>query len=127
MHDKTSEDTMTTMRCDRESWKCLEGQRGGEGSSPRFFGHEAIAATTRRRPDACQRGTAVIVMLFLMAILMLLVAGNVRTLVQLKQELRLVERKQIRRLERGAQVGRTNAVPRIVMQPEKSSVQAPSK
>jgi hypothetical protein len=42
---------------------------------------------------------AVVSMVALMAILVILVAANVKALWQLKQELRLVEQKQIRRLQ----------------------------
>jgi hypothetical protein len=78
---------------------------------------------------------AVVVMLILMAILMMFVASNVRTLVQLKQEIRLVERKQIRRLDADARThanvntNPTNAIPQatIAAPMEQANAQAPSK
>ncbi len=91
-----------------------KNRRRGNGSSPRRRVRGDVG-TSRPHPGPgrsshSQSGTAVLLMLVLMAILMILVASNVRTLWQLKQELRLVERRQIRRLE--AEAARTNAVPR---------------
>jgi hypothetical protein len=86
-----------------------------------------------RRVRAEERGMAVVVMLILMAILMLFVASNVRTLVQLKQEIRLAERKQIHRLEADgrthANSNPTNAITQntIAVAPESANAQAASK
>ena len=46
-----------------------------------------------------ERGTAVIVMLFLLAILLIYIGGNLRTLDSLGRELKILEQKQTRRLE----------------------------
>jgi hypothetical protein len=46
-----------------------------------------------------QRGTAVIVMLFLLAILLIYVGGNLRTLDSLGRELKILEQRQTQRLE----------------------------
>ncbi|MDB6108631.1 MAG: hypothetical protein JWR69_381 [Pedosphaera sp.] len=54
-----------------------------------------------------ERGVAVIIVLALIAILMILVASNVKALHQLQRELRLVEHKQLQ--QRAAGVARTNA------------------
>ena len=53
---------------------------------------------TRKRRQA-ERGTAVIVMLFLLAILLIYIGGNLRTLDSLGRELRILEQKQTHRLE----------------------------
>ena len=78
----------------------------------RCYEHSSVS---RLRADPRQRGTAVLLMLFLMAILMLLVASNVRTLIQLKQELRLVERKQMKRLETNS--GRERKIKSVAQTP----------
>ena len=62
-------------------------------------------ATTKRR----QSGSAVIVVIALLAILLVYVAGNIRTLSNLGRELRLLERQQIRRLQTAAH--QTNSPP----------------
>ena len=56
----------------------------------------------RRPPTAFsnERGSAVVVFLALLAIMLVLVAANSKTLVLLKKELRLVEHQQVQRLER---------------------------
>jgi hypothetical protein len=46
-----------------------------------------------------QGGSAVIVVMALVAILLLYVAGNLRTLDHLSRELKLLEKKQVRRLQ----------------------------
>jgi hypothetical protein len=97
--------------------------------------HAAALRTLQRprRARAEERGMAVVVMLILMAILMMFVASNVRTLVQLKQEIRLVERKQIHRLEADgrthANANQTNAITQtaIAVPPESANAQAASK
>ena len=62
-----------------------------------------------------ERGMAVIVVLALVAIVLIYVAGNLRALHNLGGELKLVERRQIHRLQNTAQEGKalvvTNAVP----------------
>ena len=57
-----------------------------------------------------ERGSAVLVVLALLAIILVYVAYNVRTLDLLRQDVRLVERQQLRRL---AACARTNAPPRV--------------
>jgi hypothetical protein len=57
----------------------------------------------------CQSGSAVIVIMALLAILLIYVAGNLRTLANLGRELRLLERQQTRRLQMAAP--RTNSPP----------------
>jgi hypothetical protein len=51
-----------------------------------------------RRPTH-QSGTAVIVVLVIIAILMIYVAANIRTLNNVGRELKLIEQKQVRRLQ----------------------------
>ena len=51
------------------------------------------------RPRQRQSGSAVIVVMALLAILLVYVAGNIRTLSHLGRELRLLERQQTRRLQ----------------------------
>ena len=63
---------------------------------------------SRRR----QSGSAVIVVIALLAILLVYVAGNIRTLSNLGRELRLLERQQTRRLQ-GAAL-RTNLPPAVI-------------
>jgi len=98
-------------------------------SSPPIYRWVSLRTLQRpRRARAEEHGMAVVVMLILMAILMLFVASNVRTLVQLKQEIRLVERKQIRRLEADARTHpNTNTQTTIAVPPETANAQAPSK
>lgn len=60
---------------------------------------------------ARQRGTAVVVLLAMLAIMMILVAANGRTIFHLQRELRLIERQQVQRLN----AAQTNAV--IVVPP----------
>ncbi len=60
---------------------------------------------------ARQRGTAVVVLLAMLAIMMILVAANGRTIFHLQRELRLIERQQVQRLN----AAQTNAV--IVLPP----------
>ncbi|MHB8523166.1 MAG: hypothetical protein ACYDH9_20770 [Limisphaerales bacterium] len=54
------------------------------------------------RPLASDRGFAVLVLLVLLSIMLLLVAGNTRTVNLLRQELKLVEKRQVERLAIGA-------------------------
>lgn len=59
----------------------------------------------------CEQGVAVIVVLALLAILMLYIAANVRSLRIMSQEIKLVEQRQIRRWNSGA------AVPAVTVPP----------
>jgi len=72
--------------------------------------HHVSHGTPRRRR---QSGSAVIVVMALLAIILVYVAGNLRTLNNLGRELRLVERQQTRRLQRAAQT--TNTPPAITV------------
>jgi type II secretory pathway component PulK len=65
---------------------------------------------------ATERGVAVIIVLALIAVLMILVASNVRALQQLQRELRLVEHKHLQRRE--ASGTRTNAITPVRFAPE---------
>ena len=58
---------------------------------PEFI-HSATA------PHARERGSAVVVLLALLAIMLILVAANGKTLLNLQKELRLIERQQLLRL-----------------------------
>ncbi len=60
-----------------------------------------------------QSGSAVIVVMALVAIILVYVAGNLKTLANLGRELKLLERQQIRRLQT-VSVG-TNAPPAITI------------
>ncbi len=51
------------------------------------------------RPRRRQSGSAVIVVLALLVIMLIYVAGNLRTLSSLERELKLLERQQTRRLQ----------------------------
>jgi Tfp pilus assembly protein PilX len=72
------------------------------------------------RPRRRQAGSAVIVVMALLAIILIYVAGNLRTLSNLGRELRLLERQQTRRLQTAnattnsptATLTGTNSVPR---------------
>ncbi len=67
------------------------------------------ASLPRRR----QSGSAVIVVMALLAIMLIYVAGNLRTIAHLGREVRLVEQQQIRRLQKEA--ARTSATPAITV------------
>jgi hypothetical protein len=67
--------------------------------APRITHHELGLAPCRRRHS----GSAVIVVMALVAIILVYVAGNLRTLHNLGRELRLIERQQVRRLQRATQ------------------------
>jgi len=59
--------------------------------------------TSRRQPPrkpTHQSGMAVIVVLMIIALLMIYVAGNLRTLNNVGKELKLIEQKQVHRLEK---------------------------
>jgi hypothetical protein len=60
-----------------------------------------------------QSGSAVIVVLALLAIILIYVAGNLRTMANLGRELKLVERQQIHRLQAAAP--NTNSPPAITI------------
>jgi len=66
------------------------------------------ARTTSDRSS--ERGTAVIIVIAFLSILLVYLATNIMTLSRLGHELRLLEQMQTRRLAR--QVAMTNAVPR---------------
>lgn len=53
-------------------------------------------------PLPSDRGFAVLVLLVLLSIMLLLVAGNTRTVNLLRQEIKLVEKRQVERLAFGA-------------------------
>ena len=61
---------------------------------------------TRSTPK-CRTGSAVVVFIVLLGIMLALVAANGKTLVILKKDLQLIERRQIQRLEHS----QTNAPP----------------
>ncbi len=65
------------------------------------------------RPPRRQSGSAVIVIIAILAILLIYVAGNLRTLANLGRELRLVECQQTRRLR--ATAPKTNSPPVIII------------
>ena len=65
----------------------------------------------RSKKSASQRGVAVIVVLALLAIILLYVGANARTLYYLGREIKLIERQQIRRLAKP--LPRTNSIPAI--------------
>lgn len=79
--------------------------------------HHVSHGTPRRRR---QSGSAVIVVMALLAIILVYVAGNLRTLNSLDRELKLLERQQTRRLQATARVTHispaavigTNSVPK---------------
>lgn len=64
---------------------------------------------SKNRP--AQRGVAVIVVLALLAIILLYISANARTLYYLGREIKLIERQQLQRLARP--LPRTNSVPAI--------------
>jgi hypothetical protein len=66
-----------------------------------------------------QSGSAVIVVMALLAIILIYVAGNLRTLTNLGRELKLLERQQIRRLQNASP--RTNAPPVFTVSTNSSS------
>ena len=71
-------------------------------------------------PRHRQAGSAVIVVLALLVIIMIYIAGNLRTLNSLDRELKLIERQQVRRLQKAGAAANsppaaiiiTNAVPK---------------
>ncbi len=74
--------------------------------APRFTLHA-------RRPRRRQSGSAVIVIMALLVIMLIYVAGNLRTLANLGRELRLLDQQQVRRLQKAA--AQTNAPPAITV------------
>ncbi|HOX58973.1 MAG TPA: hypothetical protein PLC99_18980 [Verrucomicrobiota bacterium] len=75
--------------------------------------HAAQPTPFRSRPRHRQRGSAVIIVLALLVIMLIYVAGNIRTLQSLGRELRLIEQQQTQRLKT---VGRaTNAPPASII------------
>jgi|CZKM01.1.fsa_nt_gi type II secretory pathway pseudopilin PulG len=75
----------------------------------RITHHASRSAPRPRR----QSGSAVIVVLALLSIILVYVAGNLRTLTSLDRELQLLERQQIRRLQTATQ--KTNTPPSTVL------------
>ena len=65
------------------------------------------------RPPRRQSGSAVIVVMALLVIMLVYVAANIRTLSSLVRELRLLERQQTQRLQTAAP--RTNSPPAITI------------
>jgi hypothetical protein len=63
------------------------------------YGLRSPRRETAPRPTR-QSGTAVIVVLVIIAILMIYVAGNIRTLHNVGKELKLIEQKQVHRLDK---------------------------
>jgi len=61
------------------------------------------------RKRSTQRGVAVIVVLALLAIILLYIGANARTLYQLGRELKVIERHQLHRLAQPQ--SRTNSIP----------------
>ena len=78
--------------------------------------------TSRRRPR--RAGSAVIVLLALLAIILIYVAANLRTLYSLSTELRLLERRQVQRLQVSTQS--TNAASAARPAASNTSSPAPS-
>ena len=76
-------------------------------SLPSRFTHHASRSPGR------ESGSAVIVVMALLAILLVYMAGNLRTLTNLGRELKLLERQQIRRLQTAA--AKTNSPPAIII------------
>jgi len=64
-------------------------------------------------PRRRQQGMAVIVVMALVAILLIYLAGNLRTLYSLSRELKLLDQKQTRRL--ASTTVRTNSIAQIVI------------
>ena len=77
-----------------------------------------LHATRNTQHASRQSGSAVIVVMALLAIILVYVAGNLRTLNSLDRELKLLERQQIRRLQAATQA--THSPPAAV--PGNSSV-----
>jgi hypothetical protein len=75
--------------------------------SPRALAFSRRVRSPRRR----QQGTAMIVVLVLLAIVLIYVGDNLKTLSHLSRELKLVEQHQLRRLHSVA--GATNSVARV--------------
>lgn len=63
-------------------------------------------------PNQARRGSATLVVLLLIALVFLYLNANVRTLHQANRHIRLVERKQVQRLERQSQTAVTNSIPK---------------
>jgi hypothetical protein len=81
--------------------------------SPVYPSRITHQVSSRRRCRRRQSGSAVIVVMALLAIILVYVAGNLRTLNNLGRELKLVERQQTRRLQRASQT--TNTPPAITV------------
>ena len=72
-----------------------------------WFCRRDVGSTLAGRVGGQERGSAVVIFLALLAIMLILVAANGRTVALLKLELQLIEHKQVQRLERS----QTIAVP----------------
>jgi hypothetical protein len=64
--------------------------------------------------DRCQHGSAVLIFLVLLSVMLVLVAANGHVLNSLQREIRLVEQRQLRHWQRPE----TNAMSAVVVQPE---------
>ncbi len=69
---------------------------------------------TRHSPNR-QAGSAVVVFIVLLGIMLALVAANGKTLVVLKKDLQLIERQQVRRLEK-SQTNAPASAPSITLE-----------
>jgi type II secretory pathway component PulK len=69
---------------------------------------------TPLQSNQSQRGTAVIVMLAILSLMFIYIAANVRSLGTLEREIKLLDQKQIRRLER---ISATNNVTVLKVNP----------
>ncbi len=76
-------------------------------------GHISRFTVHASRSSRGQSGSAVIIIMALVAILLVYVAGNLKTLSNLGRELRLIERQQIRRLQTTA--AKTNPPPAMTI------------
>jgi hypothetical protein len=83
------------------------------------FNHASRFTHHVSRPPRRQSGSAVIVVMALLAIILVYVAGNLKTLANLGRELKLLERQQIRRLQKVSP--KTNAPPAITISTNSTS------
>ena len=75
--------------------------------------HASRITHSASRPPRRQSGSAVIVVFALLALILVYVAGNLRTINSLGRELKLLERQQIRRLQAVTQT--TNTPPAAII------------
>jgi hypothetical protein len=78
-----------------------------------LFFHTSRITHRVSRPPRRQSGSAVIVVIALLALILVYVAGNLRTINSLGRELKLLERQQTRRLQSATQ--KTNTLPVITV------------